>query len=348
MSILDLPAERGQRSASFTFTLLETVSGHRIGDVHPDRSSIPTLEHDATRAVKRRLANVYFPVDESEAINPLLHSLKVAMVLDRSYPLGVYQFADDPYVRTSVGRRLRATLLDRSVELQEKLAETFSLSGGTNLREGITLFLDTIGFGNYQVDGTTARTSVAISWPPGTVKSKVLADLAANGGYFSPWITSNDVLRVLRVFDPAASKPTFDYDKIPPIADSITESNDLLTIPNRFRVVDVSSVGDDIVGTYEIPAQAPHSKQKRGRFVTETQARQGLTANDASADEAARALGLQSPGFETVEMSVPPDPRHESYDVARWRGFNHLELRWSMPLVEGGAMQLKLQRSYAV
>jgi hypothetical protein len=50
--------------------------------------------------------------------------------------------------------------------------------------------------------------------------------------------------------------------------------------------------------------------------------------------------------FERVELSTPPDPRHDSHNVIRWQGENWLELAWSMPLVEGGEMRHVLRKAY--
>ncbi len=44
---------RGQRSATYTFTLVEVITGMVVGTLTPLADSAPTLSHDTTRSVKR-------------------------------------------------------------------------------------------------------------------------------------------------------------------------------------------------------------------------------------------------------------------------------------------------------
>lgn len=346
-SVLDLPASQGQRSASFTFTPFETISGRVLDDVHPISGHAPTLEHDATRTIKRRLSGLVFGVEDSERLDPLAHSLRVAMKIGgATFPLGSYLFADPPYLRTSAGRMLTASCVDRGLVLSEELAETFSVSKGGNIATALRAFAEVCGIIDYQVDGTSATAGTALTWPAGTAKAKVFSELAATGAYLEPWFTSLDVLRIKAVFDPAAVPFTFDYDDGPIYVDTITESNDLLTAPNRFKVIDNgASGGAAIVGIYDVPPSAPHSHLNLGRYVVRSEQRQGLLST-TQANEAARALGIQSAVAETYEFSVPPDPRHESFDVSRYRGANWLELSWSMTLAEGAPMRIKATKAF--
>lgn len=346
-SVLDLPAWQGQRSATFRFELLESISGRIEPDVNPISDRPATLEHDATRTVKRRLSGLTFDVDDSARIDPNRHSLRVSMLLRDVWPLGTYQFADATYQRTSRGRRLNAICVDQGIELSEPLAETFSVAANKNVGDALREFLDVAGVTAYFVDGTGHTAGSALTWPAGTPKTKVLSELASVGGYLEPWFTSRNVLRIKAVFDPAKVPVTFDYDDGPIIADTITESNDLLTAPNRFQVIDNSASADPIVGIYDIPSTAPHSHLNKGRYVVQSEQRQGLLSV-AQANDAALALGLQSAATESYEFSVLPDPRHESFDVTRYRGANWLELGWTLTLLEGAEMRLKATKVYSL
>jgi hypothetical protein len=93
-----------------------------------------------------------------------------------------------------------------------------------------------------------------------------------------------------------------------------------------------------------VPNSAPHSIQNRG-FVIADVINIQLTTR-AQANAVARNIAVTQRIVERVELTTPPDPRHDSYDVVRWDGSLWLEVSWSMTLVEGGAMRHVLQRIF--
>ncbi len=108
------------------------------------------------------------------------------------------------------------------------------------------------------------------SWAAGANRGQVLQDLALDGDLFSPWFDNTGILRFIRSFDPATQIPDFDLDSgSRVILDSIVETDDLLTAPNRFIVISNGAVTDQntqvvIMGTYDVPSSAPHSIANRG------------------------------------------------------------------------------------
>ena len=135
-------------------------------------------------------------------------------------------------------------------------------------------------------------------------------------------------------------------DGYPVIADTIARTDDILAAPNRFVVVGngSASVNSELVGVYDLPPSAPHSIANRGFVIQQTTDMQLASASQATA--AARTIGMRSTPVEQYDLTTPPDPRHDSYQVIRWRDENWLETAWSMECIEGGNMSHTLRRAY--
>src|SRR4026208_2216148 len=90
---LDLADWVGQRSATFTFTLINAVTGEHLGEINPIRGSA-VLSHDTSRTIKRQL-NMNLGLVDTARIDPISNRVDVAMVVSGvSYPLGRYIFTD--------------------------------------------------------------------------------------------------------------------------------------------------------------------------------------------------------------------------------------------------------------
>jgi len=187
----------------------------------------------------------------------------------------------------------------------------------------------------------------AEAWGVGTNRGQVLEALSITGDYFSPWFGNDSKLHFIRTFDPVTQVPAFDLDegnKV--IREPILETDDLLTAPNTFVVISNSATDPSVsvVGTASVPTTAPHSETNRGFKVTSVQTIQ--MSDNFQATATAQGLANRQTVFERVSLTTAPDPRHDSYDVIRWQGELWLELAWSMALVEGGAMNHLLRKSY--
>lgn len=352
--LLDVPLSRGQRVATFRFTLVDGVTGLRRGEVHPLRGTAPSLQHDTGRTIARQL-NLTFGIQDSSAVDTLTDRILLHMVLadGRELPLGRYMFIDATRAVTSAGHLIVTTLSDEMFILDQPITESFSatFTADSLVRKAPVRVDDAIREVLADQDVAfeiepTEFTTIS-SWSSGTHKAKILADLALQGAYFNPWFDHNGILRFKRVVDPATVLADIDLDDPPRIyRDSIAYTNDLLTAPNRFVVI--SNTGDESaprVGTYDIPSSAPHSIASRGFIIADVREMQ-LTESDQAA-AVAEAIGVQSAVFERIELSTPPDPRHDSYNVVAWDGKTWLETAWSMELREGGVMRHSLKRIYS-
>lgn len=356
-ALFDLRPWVGQRSATFKFLLVDGITKGPITELHPIRGQAPTLTHDTTRTIKRTLSPLVLAETETALIDPISQRIELSMIInDQEWPLGRYVFIDHTRMRTTQGQWSNSSLVDEMFIVDQKIEQAFSCR--TLISEGVVTSGEVVkgalerllaGLPITFLIESTDFGSVG-SWPQGTSRGRIVDDLALDGDYFSPWFGNDGEMHVIRSFDPADVVPTFDLDaNNVVIRDSITETNDLVDAPNRILVVSntPNSLGianQIIVGTYDIPSSAPHSQLNRGFLITDV--RELQIATTAQAIAVAQNLGQRGTVFERVELSTPPDPRHDSYDVIRWNGANWLELSWSLVLQEGADMRHTMRKVY--
>ncbi|MFI5493564.1 hypothetical protein [Actinoplanes sp. NPDC051859] len=345
--LLALDAHVGQRQVSFRFALVDRLGVHR-GQLTPLRASTPTLSHDTTTTISRRVTGLTLGADDSALVRPLTDRIHLSMVLATSppavFPLGRYLIADAVNVHTPGGLTTQLTLYDPMFIVDQQLDTGFD-AGGALVDTAVRRLLDGLPIGDLVLDATEQTSSNA--WPAGTSRAAALLDLATVGGYVKPWFNHAGQLRMPRAAEPAARPPTIDLDHPRRVLrGSVTRSPQLLRAPNRFVVVsnDPASDAAPVIGTYDVPSAAPHSISRRG-FVLPTVVEAQLPSPRHAAVYA-RTLGIQQSVYEVVELSTPPDPRHDGYDVVRFDGHLWLETGWEMPLAAGGEMRHTLRRAY--
>lgn len=355
---LDLPDYLGQRSATFRFQLVNAVTGLILSDLTPLRDVAPTLSHDTTRTIKRQVQGFTLGIEDTARVNTIQSRVLISMVIGgREWPLGRYMFADNTRALTTRGRISGSVLYDEMFIVDQQMEHSYAPSVITDSSGNVTSFTNSA----VSVEALLSGLSVSVlieptpyytiaAWPAGTARGSALEQLAIDGDWFSPWFDNTGVMRFIRAFDPVASVPTMDLDvgnRV--LRNSILEADDLITAPNRFIVISNGAISESnaavpLVGSYDVPSSAPHSITNRGFVIPSVNDRQLDT--QAQCQAAAVNLGLRQTVFERVELMTPPDPRHDSYDVLRWQGENWLELAWTLPLVEGGAMSHILRKAY--
>lgn len=348
---LDITDSVGQRQSTFTYELVNALTGIRIGEVTPLRSTIPVLVHNTQNTIVRTLSGLTFGVDDTLAMNPITDRILVSMVIptvggDLTMPLGRYMYDGFTEQTSTGGPRSQNSLFDEMFIIDQQLPASFTATGTVmdSIADLLAEFVVT-GLIEYNIESTAWGASG--SWAAGTSRARVLSDLCKQGSYFQPWFDNNGVLQIIRAFDPAVVLPDFDFDDTKVvIRDTITYTNDLLDAPNRYVVINNSGTTDTaIVGVYNVPDTAPHSLVNRGYLVPEVKDIQ-MEANLSQANAAAMAIGQQDTIYERVSLSTPPDPRHDSYDVILWQGERWLEIAWSMQLEEGAPTIRTLRKAY--
>lgn len=341
--LLDLEPWVGQRQASFRFQLLDGVSGEQKGDITPLRNAV--LSHDTTRTIKRQM-NLSLGVSDTALIDPLRDRVLPYMIFPNGaeYPLGRYMFTDASREVWTSGK-LGTVALNDEMFLVDQQIEAGISGVGESLVSVIEMTVAGLDV-DLVVEATTFTSAEA--WAIGTSRGSILESLSVTGDYFSPWFGNDGKLHFIRTFNPASRLPDFDWDvgtKV--MRDSIVESDDLLTAPNRFIVTsnNPSNPDETVSAVVDVPPTAPHSIANRGFAIVESLDLQ-LSDNE-QAQAVASGIAERFTVFQRVSMTTAPDPRHDSYNIINWQGDHWLELAWSLPLVEGGAMSHVLRKSYA-
>lgn len=337
---LNLDACVGQRQASYTFTLIDGVTGQRLGELHPIRQPA-TISHDTSRVVKRDL-RIALPASETGAVDPLRDRVLPYLHLGGvAYPLGRFMFTDPTKLKTTGGDPGMFALLDEMFLVDQQLDRGFSHAGAVDA--AVRALLAGLPLVDVRIDATPYP--AVGGWTIGTRRGQVLDALATQGDMQTPWLDHRGHFRMIRSIDPSSAAAELDFDTgARVLRDSISTTSDVLNAPNRFIVVGNGGGSGEapIVGSYDVPPNAPHSITNRGGFVVpDVQALQ--VASTGQAQAMARNLGLRQTIYVRAEVETTPDPRHDSYQVIHWAGVNWLELAWSLSCEEGASMRHTLR-----
>jgi len=376
-SPFDLLAGQGQLSYTFVFRLIDATTNQFIRNLTPLADQVPQLTHDTSQTIKRSVT-LALGVSDTAVIDTIHQRVLIYLQLSDGtlYALGRFMFTDRTMIRTTGGDQSSVVLMDESFILDQPSTISYpptnvaALNSAATGAQGarpvnVTDLIRIILEGQRNITSAQVEDSdflTTASWSIGTSTLQTLSDLAAYGDFFPPWINASNIFRMVRAFDPATRAPNFNWDLFPHVyADSVTQSDDLLSAPNRFIVIgnaanqantsltsgntSASNVNGEIVGVYDIPASAPHSIQNRGFAVPLVAQMQVETVTQAAA--VATSIGLQSTLYQRTTVTTFPDPRHDSYDVVRWQGSLWLELAWSMDLIAGGNMTHTLRKVYS-
>lgn len=350
--ILDLDPWVGQRSCKFEFFLTDAVSNEKLGQFYPLRGG--TLTHDTGRTIKRAL-QIELGAADTAAINPLTDRVSPYMVFGNgtSYPLGKYLFTNPEIKQYSSGNLSTQTLTDEMFIIDQPTEKGIG-TGSDSIHDLIRTVVQVPGLNlKYKIESCGSQSFQ--SWSIGTTRGQILEALATAGDYLSPWFDNEGVFRMIRTFNPARETPDVDLDNGNRVLRaSITKTTDLITAPNTFIVIGSgilsggpgsNSTGSAIVATAQVSPSAPNSVQNRGFKIINVQ--NVSVADPIQIFAVARGLAEKNTVFERVNLTTPPDPRHDSYNVIWWDNSPWLELSWSMALVEGGSMNHVLRKAYS-
>ncbi len=321
-----------------------------IGQLHAIRPGI-TVENNINRSVKRTMDGLAIARTEAVSLNYFSDRARPMWLLEdgTEYPLGVFLISDASTSRHSWGTSAELTFADQGLILQQLVDRSVGYPPGTSIRDAmLQVANDYLALPSVVVDTTDARLGNPVAWAMGRdTWGKVLNDLADLAGFNSGWFDNWGTFTLRRA--PSASDdapPDFDFDGPDRVyADSIVESNATIESPNRYVVISTSSNESPVVGTWDVPAEAPHSFENRGFRVLSVTEKQGLSLQQAN--DAARVRGQQDADtYQWASFAAAPDPRHDTFNVVRWQGANWREQSWSLALEPGGEHRHELRRSY--
>jgi hypothetical protein len=341
--LLDLPPWAGQRKSTFSFTVINGLTGEQLGTITPLRTA--TLRHNTTSTIKRTLSISLGKIDTG-TIDPVTARVDVEMVLQDGsvWPLGRYMFTTQTKIKFTSGMLSNAVLNDEMFIVDQPMIKGFDATNKsvTQCYEQLLADLPVEFIGEPSVFRMTQ------GWGASTSLGSVLNSLAVAGDYFAPWFSNDKKMHLIRTFNPVDQVPQFDWDsRNQVLREAITDTSNVLTAPNRFQVVSNTNVDSaPIVGLATVPPTAPHSFANRGFYITQSQTLQLFSQSQAQA--VATGLANRLTVFETVTLNTLADPRHDSYDVIFWNGSFWLELAWDMNLTAGGGgiMNHTLRKAY--
>lgn len=340
---LDLDDFIGVRTATYRFRLFNGVTNEDLGDITPYIQGA-SLSHDTGRTVKRSLS-FNLGVEDADSINPLADRVELFMLIGGlEYPLGRYMFTDDLESVSTSGNQASVQMVDEMFIVDQPIEASFGNVRIEAVRETILRLLAGLPI---LVDIAPSDFPSLLTAFAGSRRGSILATLAQQGDYETPWMDNLGFFRMIRTVDAALAVAAFDYDTRHQIyRDTITRSTDILNAPNRFVVVanGVEAASIPIVGVYDVPPTAPHSIANRGFVIPNVSDVQ--VGSTVQAQAMARNIGLRFTATETAHFSTPPDPRHDAYDVVIFDGDQWLETAWTMNLTEGGDMSHTIVRAY--
>lgn len=341
-----------QRSESLIFELLD-ASLQRIGEIHPVVTPA-SIEANTAAGVARVLRNIALIPDEIAEIDTYATRLRPSWLLETrsTFPLGVFMFqGSDEELRTYGGLTLCSLLVDQTWILAQKRRSGFSVAPGSLPSDHLRTLAAESGFLDLSgIENSSITASNVMGWPAGTTRLEIMRQLCDRLGYYPPYFDNSGKLicRSVPNLDLASPDHTYNPDETSRIVDeTATRSNNAWEAPNVYVVVNTSATAAPIVGTYEIPSDAPNSAFHRGGFeVVKTIDAPGVESVE-QAEAMAKAAYAQDNSSSWVDFDGIPDPRHDLFEIVAFDGVNYREVSWSLTLEPGGKHHHSLRRVYS-
>lgn len=338
-----------RRQDSYQFELLDSTN-QVIGSVQPSRMQTPTIQNDPTRRVFRTLTN--FVVDAARQLQIETISARVRPRLQlqngQTFNLGVFLFGDATRPRRSWGLELGATLVDALYILDQPVGRIVGYPIGTNAVAAALALAQEVITTPVLVTASAQMLGAPKAYQATETRQKIVNDLLASAG-FLPVYFNNDGAMVMRPVPTfPAAQVDFSYESGERILkDSIVETDNLLSAPNRYVAVDTAATDFAIVGSYDLPASAPNSVTARGFPVVKVTSIQGLGSVSAAALAAQAEANSDESTFKQVEFDSTHEPRQDTFDVIDFLGQQYRDLGWKIDLRAGGRMSHRLRRVYS-
>lgn len=346
--LLDLDGIR-QRSDAFRFELLDR-NGDMLGELAPQSGNPATITNDVARRVPRSLNDLRLNPADAAEVDIISNRVRVVMVLQNGaqFSLGLFLWADDSRPRHSWGISRNSTLIDKSYILDQPIGKTTSFKVGTTALAAFrSVALGVLTADELHTEDPAVSFGAAVAWPATATRLEILSDISDKVGFLPPYFDRDGILIWRQVPEVTTAEATISFQaggRI--IAGSIVESDNLLNAPNRYVVIDTSGAAP-IVGSWDIPATAPHSILNRGFPVVHTEPMQGIP-NVAQAVEAARAFAKRDTStLAWAQFASTADPRLDTWDVLGFLDEVYLSIAWRLPLFSGGEMSHTLRRVYS-
>jgi len=237
-------------------------------------------------------------------------------------------------------------MVDLGGVLDQPLGVPRGFLKGASISQAIHALAAEVGIVSFNLLNGGETLGDAVSFPGNTSRAGVMAQLANMAGWYSPFFSNDGALTTLAP-PPITNDTSLVYasgDNI--IANTIVESNDLLSAPNRWLVEVTGAEGGGLWAVYDIPADQPHSYANRGFYITVSLSVQGIDTVD-KAYEAAKAAALADDStYEWAEFDSIPSHDHDTFNLVKYLGVMYREQEWRLPLKAGEVMHHSLRRHY--
>lgn len=330
-----------------------------LGSIDIDADQAVTVDNNMNRSVKRQLSGLRIPAHElanvdvfRDRLRPVWQVVEPASGAVLEYPLGVFVFASLARRRARyhalTGTEGSADLGDLLIAFDQALDRSVTYPAGTLVETAIADQAGQAGVLVTDIQSTGKALSAPVSWVAGRdTRLKVINDLAALAGFYSPWFDNEGVFVARAVPDLGAAPADFDYDDPPRIYDgTIEETDDALAAPNRYLVIDTGATSGSVSGFYDVPDSAPHSIANRGFAVTRVIEVQGLASPEAARDTARAAAAQDTLGYAWTDVQTIPEPRMDTYNVVQFDRELWRVQSWGLTLRHGGPMRQSWRRVY--
>lgn len=349
----------GQRVESFRFELLDPFNS-RIGDLDVDATSPPTVSNSINRTVKRQLSGLRLAPSVTAEIDTLTDRVKpwARYPGGVEYPLGVFLFSDASrrpelsgsavLTPTGYAATTEGTLLDQLATLDQGSRGINFYHVGHSIYDALIQQMEAGGVMDYEIDHTDAQVVSPTVWRPNAKRLTVINDLCKMGGYYSLFFDNNGAGQLRQVPAMESVEPTLEYAAgLNVVLGSIVESDDLLEAPNTYVVVNSAFTDRPIWGEWLVPADAPHSVQKRRFHVVKELDIQGIESS-AAARKAAKAHGQADYAtYRWVNFDSATNPLHDTFTIVSWLGDKYREQAWDITCRPGADMSHELRRVWS-
>lgn len=354
--ILDLKANIGEVRSSVVFDVLDSNLS-LLFQINPIMEGNVSVKVNTSSTVKRTMSGIHLDPIDNARIDVFNHRIRPSWVIDtgtvqQQYPLGTFVFSDANRPRSTFGVELQGTLYDQTVILNQGRETTLSIPAGTSITAVLTLLAAEVNLAGslIAIDPSSAVVSTPVAWRAGETRYKGMEDLCALAGFYPPYFDNNGVLRLKQApssLTGIAPDHSYNAGADSRIIDgTLIESDDLVSAPNRYLVVNTSGTDSEISGYYDLPASAPQSYANRGYRITTKVDAQGIETSAQAVQRARLAAITDNSAYNWVEFNATPDPRHDIFDIVEYLGLNYREVEWDLKLSPGGPQSHKLRRIY--
>lgn len=350
---------RSGRTVAFRYELLD-ANNETAGDIEGVFGA--SVANNALADIKR---TAKFNIEDSAPINYLnsrirpWFRLKMGVVPSwAEWPLGVFLLATPKRTVGATTNVRQVDAYDQGLVLRDdKVGSRYTVAAGTNVITAVDNALTEAGITLKNLVPTTETLPVALDWPPGTPRAKIIGDLLSSINYRSLYFNAAGYAVAEPYMNPT-SRPvgytytTQDRSLIVPQAE---HELDLFAIPNQWVAVVSEPDRPPLSATYtNTNASSPTSTVSRGRTITDVLSQQQATSLAALQDKVERAAFEASQVYEAINFSTALMPHHEDADLIEleYPGLvqksRFVEHTWEMDLRAGGLMKHRIRRVVSI